>query len=123
MKAHLEFKGIDQLMKHLEKAVTLEDVKQVVKKNGAELNKVMQEKAQFKGHWEGDVFVSPTGFTKRSIRLWLHESGFTAQVGPQSEYSPYLEYGTRFMSAQPFVGPAFNYQKVKFMAEMKALVK
>lgn len=123
MKAHLEFKGIDQLIKHMQKNVSLEDVKKVVKKNGADLTKVMQEKAQFKGHFEGDVFVAPTGFTRRSIRMWIHDGGMTAQVGPQSYYSPYLEYGTRFMSSQPFVNPAFNYQKLIFIKEMKRLVK
>lgn len=123
MKAHLEFKGIDQLIKHMQKNVSLEDVKKVVKKNGADLTKVMQEKARFKGHFEGDVFVSPTGFTRRSIRMWIHDGGMTAQVGPQSYYSPYLEYGTRFQSSQPFVSPAFNYQKLIFIKEMKRLVK
>ena len=123
MKAHLELKGIDQLMRHLEKSVTLEDVKHVVKKNGAELNKVMKEKAQFKGHWEGDVFVPPTGFTRRSIGMWIQDGGFSVQVGPQSYYSPYLEYGTRFQSSQPFVSPSFNYQKLIFIKEMSKLVK
>lgn len=53
----------------------------------------------------------------------LLEAGLTGIVGPTADYAPYVEYGTRFMSAQPYVRPAFNYQKVKFMAEMKALVK
>lgn len=123
MKAHLEFKGIDELIKHMQKNVSLEDVKKVVKKNGADLTKVMQEKAQFRGHWQGNTFVHPTGFTRRSIRMWLHDGGFTAQVGPQSFYSPYLEYGTRYMDAQPFVRPAFNYQKLIFIKEMQRLVK
>ncbi|ELA80202.1 HK97 gp10 family phage protein, partial [Enterococcus faecium EnGen0002] len=123
VKVSLGYKGVDELLKHLEEAVTLRDVQMVVKTNGAELTKRMQEKARFNGHWEGDVFVHPTGFTRRSIRMWLLEGGFVAQVGPQSDYSPYLEYGTRFMSAQPFVGPAFNVQKAIFMKDMQRLFK
>lgn len=64
-----------------------------------------------------------TGYLRRSINMNLLEAGLTGIVGPTADYAPYVEYGTRFMSAQPYVRPAFNYQKVKFMAEMKALVK
>ena len=64
-----------------------------------------------------------TGYLRRSISMSLLEAGLTGIVGPTAEYAPYVEYGTRFMSAQPYVRQAFNYQKVKFMAEMKALVK
>ena len=37
MKSQLEYKGIDQLMQHLKKAVTLNDVQKVVKSNTAEM--------------------------------------------------------------------------------------
>lgn len=123
MKANLSFKGIDQLVKHLDKAATLQDVKHVVKSNGAQLTSTMQKKAEFKGHFEGDDFVYPTGYTKRSISMWMHDGGFTAQVGPQSYYSPYLEYGTRKMAAQPFVKPAFDVQKGVFINDLERLLK
>ncbi|MCT1185762.1 HK97 gp10 family phage protein [Lactococcus lactis] len=123
MKSSLSIKGIDQLVKHLDKAASLKDVQQVVKINGAQLTKTMQQNASFKGHFEGDDFVYPTGFTKRSISMWLHDGGFTAQVGPQSDYSPYLEYGTRKMAKQPFVGPSFNVQKGVFIKDLERLLK
>ena len=47
----------------------------------------------------------------------------TAESGPTTEYSPYLEYGTRFMSKQPFVKPALEEQEKKFNADMQKLVK
>ena len=112
MKAHLEFKGIDQLMRHLKKAATLNDVQTVVKNNTAEMTERMQKGAPV-----------DTGYLRRSINMNLLEAGLTGIVGPTADYAPYVEYGTRFMSAQPYVRPAFNYQKVIFMAEMKALVK
>ena len=77
MKAHLEYKGIDQLMKHLNKAVTLDDVKKVVLTNGAELNEGMQKRAEFKGHYHNGEFVKPTGATRRSITMKIQEAGFS----------------------------------------------
>jgi HK97 gp10 family phage protein len=35
----------------------------------------------------------------------------------------YLEYGTRFMDAQPFVRPAYNEQKAKFIRDMNKLTR
>lgn len=112
MKAQLEYKGIDQLMRHLKKVATLNDVQKVVKSNTAEMTERMQKGAPV-----------DTGYLRRSINMNLLEAGLTGIVGPTADYAPYVEYGTRFMSAQPYVRPDFNYQKVKFMAEMKALVK
>lgn len=76
----------------------------------------MQGKADFEKGYQ-------TGETKRSIGLEFENSGFTASVGPETEYSPYLEYGTRFMQAQPFIKPAYNEQKEKFKRDMQKLVK
>lgn len=112
MKAQLEYKGIDHLVRHLKKAATMETVKVVVKSNTAEMNEKMQRGAPV-----------DTGYLRRSINMRLLEAGFSGVVGPTANYAPYLEYGTRYMSARPFVRQAFNYQKVKFMAEMKALVR
>lgn len=123
MQTNLEIKGLDALMSHLKKGQSLKRVQEVVKKNGAELTEVMQKKAHFKGHMEGNKFVKPTGYTRRSINLVIKEAGMTAVVAPHSEYSPYLEYGTRFMASQPFVNPAFNYQKLIFLKQMKELVR
>ena len=47
----------------------------------------------------------------------------TAEVSPGTEYSPYLEYGTRFMEAQPFVHPALEAQEGQFKSDMKKLVR
>lgn len=116
-------KGTDKLAGKLRRNANLDDVRNVVRLNGSELQREMQRKAQFKGHWRGNKFIPPTGATKRSIKYTSRDNGFTAKVGPQTEYSPYLEYGTRFMSAQPFVRPAFNKQKKKFIRDMKRIMK
>lgn len=108
--------GLEELEKALKENVTMDDVKKVVKRHGSELQKRTQGKADFKKGFQ-------TGTTKRSIGLEIKDNGFTAEVEPTTEYSPYLEYGTRFMEAQPFVKPALEEQKEKFKSDMQKLVK
>ena len=40
-----------------------------------------------------------------------------------TDYSAYVEYGTRFQSAQPFVKPAYNVQKGVFIKDLERLLK
>lgn len=123
MKASLQIKGIDKLMSKLEKNMTLKDVENVVSRNGMQLNRVMKEKAQFKGHYQNGKFISPTGATRRSITTNKIENGMGTVTYPRTEYAPYLEYGTRKMSAQPFVKPAFAIQKLIFLKDLERLMK
>ena len=104
--------GIEKLQKKLKKNVQMEDVKRVVRPNGAE----MQEKAQRNAPVD-------TGTLKRSIGLEITDSGMAAEVEPTAEYAPYVELGTRFMEAQPYLKPAFDDQKEKFRKDMKKLVE
>lgn len=112
----IKIDGLKQLEKALKDNVTMDDVKRVVKTNGSQLQRLMQQNADFTRGYA-------TGTTKRSIGLEIVDGGFTAEVEPQTEYSPYLEYGTRFMTAQPFVRPAYNEQKQKFKSDMDKLVR
>lgn len=121
--AKIKIEGLDKLQKKLAKDITMEDVKREVKKNGAGLQKKIAEKAEFRGHYKGNKFVKPTGTTKRSVTLDITDGGFTAESGPTIEYAPYLEYGTRFMDAQPFVQPALEEQSTKFKSDMQKLVR
>ena len=114
--AELKFEGIFELERALKKAVTLDDVKNTVRLNGSEMERTMKRNARF-------VRGYSTGETKRSIELKISPDGFTATVRPKTEYSPYLEYGTRFMSAQPFVKPTHDTQKRKFINDMNRLMK
>ena len=112
----LKIEGLDKLQAALKKNVTLDDVKRVVSQNGADLQSGMQDAADFTRGYA-------TGATKRSIGLEIKDGGFTAEVAPTTEYSPYLEYGTRFMDAQPFVRPSHDVQKAKFKSDMQKLVR
>ena len=108
----IRFTGLRDLERKLKQNAVLDDVKRVVAHNGAQL----QEKAQRNAPVD-------TGTLKRSIVLSTEDHGLTAEVEPIAEYAPYVEYGTRFMNAQPFVGPAFQEQKVKFKKDLKKLME
>lgn len=47
-----------------------------------------------------------TGNLKRSIILDVEDGGKSATVTATADYSAYVEYGTRKMSARPFMRPA-----------------
>lgn len=104
--------GMEKLQKKLKKNVRLDDVKRVVRHNGAE----MQEKAQRNAPVD-------TGTLKRSIGLEITDGGMSAEVEPTAAYAPYVELGIRFMEAQPYLKPAFDEQKEKFKKDMKKLVE
>ena len=109
---NIKIVGMEKLQKKLKKNVQMDDVKRVVRHNGAE----MQTKAQQNAPVD-------TGTLKRSIGLEITDSGMTAEVMPTADYAPYVELGTRFMDAQPYLGPAFKDQKEKFKKDMKKLVE
>ncbi|MBU5370533.1 HK97-gp10 family putative phage morphogenesis protein [Enterococcus avium] len=108
----LSINGLGKLQKKLKANMSMTDVKKVVRDNGAQLNAKAQRKAPV-----------DTGFLRRSIIFQLSDGGLKATSTPMAEYAPYLEYGTRFISAQPFMRPAFNEQKQIFKRDMDRLVK
>lgn len=108
--------GADALIKHLNRNVTLDDVKKTVKLNGSELERKMKRNASFTKGYQ-------TGETKRSIGLEIKDQGLTAEVKPTTHYAPYLEFGTRFAAAQPFVKPSFAVQEKVFIKDMRRLMK
>lgn len=111
MRVHIE--GLEELIKGLETQGKMEKVKQVVKLNGAELQANAMRKAP--------VAAVNGGTLKRSIGLDMEDGGMTAVVEAKAEYAPYQEFGTRFMGAQPYMGPAFNQQKGRFLNDLQRL--
>ena len=108
--------GDKELRVKLRECQSLVAVKTIVHKNGDEMNARMKkntETAFTKGYSTGD--------TARSINTILRDDVLTADVGPTTEYAEYVEYGTRYMEAEPFVKPAFEVQKEKFIADLKRL--
>ena len=106
------FIGDQELINALGKMARAEVYKEVVKKNGAALQRTAQRKAVFKKGYS-------TGATKRSIKLDLASNGLRAVVKANTDYSGYLEVGTRKMEAQPFMQPAFNEIQPKFIDDLR----
>lgn len=110
----LKIHGIKKLKIDLKDNAQMRQVKEIVKKNGANLNQQMVKNAVFKGGYSN-------GDTRRSINILIEKGGLMARVKPTTKYSPYVEYGTRFMDKQPFVKPAFQQVKKEFVNDLKKL--
>src|SRR5699024_11491096 len=106
----------NELDRSIAKRVAKDRINSVIGKNTIEAQRRMMRNATFvKGY--------QTGFTKRSIYFNLLPLELVGEVGPGSEHSVYLEYGTRYMDAQPFVVPTRNEQAPIFLRDMKNLIR
>lgn len=111
------------------KAALLDDVKatkikKVVKSTATTVQRGAMEKAgetYTKVDRKGNRYS--TGATKQGINFWLRNNDLTAIVYLPQDYNPYTEYGTRFMAAEPVLGPVFKDSKTKFIADIKRLMK
>lgn len=108
----LKIKGTADLIGKLKRNANLDDVKDVVKLNGSEMHRKAQRYAPVE-----------TGNLKRNIRYHSEDNGFVAKVASEADYAPYQEWGTRYQSGKPHVGPSFNEQKTQFLKDMKRLMK
>lgn len=59
-----------------------------------------------------------TGTLRRSVTSRV-VSPTRGQVGSNLEYAPYVEYGTRYMEAQPFLEPAIDDSKAEIESALK----
>lgn len=110
----LKIYGHKKLQINLKDKAQMKLVKEIVKKHGASLQQEMVKNAVFKKGYS-------TGATRRSINILIEKGGLMVRVKPTTKYSPYVEYGTRFMDKQPFVKPAFQQVKKEFVNDLKKL--
>lgn len=120
-----ELKGLDKLQAKLQRIAKMEEVERIVEKNGvAMLEKAIKNTEKFRGHYRGKKLIKPTGATKRSLSENSSKlEKFKYRVAPGTDYAAYVELGTRKMSAQPFIKPAFDDQKKLFKRDLERLVK
>lgn len=110
--ASLELKGDEILMRALQTAANMKAHEEIIKKRGSELQKKAVRNAVFKGGYS-------TGATRQDIALEITDGGFTAVVKAGTEYSGYVEKGTRKMNAQPFMKPAHDEVQPKFIEDLR----
>lgn len=117
----VKIEGLQALISDLDaRKYTGKQIRNVVMKNGANLQEDAQKRmtktvAYVKGYSKGT--------TRRSTTLSISDDGMTATVAPHTEYFPYVEYGTRYMEAEPTLNPAFQKIKQQFYKDVIGLVK
>lgn len=122
----IEIKGFDNLKKDLKDlSKASNSLRRVVKKHGGELQKKAMKNARPTS--SGGVFSKgySTGHTRRNLQqngVKISDGGLTATVSSTTDYAAYVEYGTRFMNAQPYMKPAFEKQKKLFIKDVKKVV-
>lgn len=112
--ADIKFNGLDELLNGLnalKKGCDIGTAK-VVKHCGAMCQREEMRKVKV-----------VTGTLKRSIYLEISNGGLTATIEPTANYASYVEFGTRFMAARPYVRPAYRKATNEFKKRMKRLVK
>ena len=112
MSVSIELKGAGPVLERLKKLSDTSGIQKVVAMNGAELQQRAQRKAPV-----------ATGQLRRSIQLDITDNGMTAVVSANTEYAAYVEYGTRFMGAQPYLRPALHEQAEQFKNDLERFAK
>lgn len=64
-----------------------------------------------------------TGALKNSISTEFEDRGLTGIIAPHTEYATFVEFGTRRMSAQPYMTPAAEAVMPAFVAAMKQMLR
>lgn len=64
-----------------------------------------------------------TGTMKRDLSVSTEITPTEGTIGVHVLYGPYVEWGTRFMAAKPFIKPAFVKQKGQFIKDLERCMK
>lgn len=104
----IKLEGDKELQRMLKRCRNPDKIKACVKSAGATMQQTAQRNAPV-----------VTGTLRRSIMLNITNGGMQAEVQPTVHYGAYVELGTRFMNARPYLKPALD----KAQGEFKALVE
>ena len=64
-----------------------------------------------------------TGLNRAEIHSELAPNRLSGEVAAGTEYAVHLEFGTRFMRARPFLFPAYEKYRGRFLERLKANIK
>lgn len=64
-----------------------------------------------------------TGLNRAEIHSEITPNRLSAAVYAGTSYAVFLEFGTRYMRAQPFLFPAYEKNRAAFVARLKANLK
>jgi HK97 gp10 family phage protein len=108
----MSFKVNDKLVWNGDKAAALFDK---ANNRALEMSAILVQNAAVKDA------PKDTGLLKSRIERQIENNN--AYVGTSLEYAPYLEFGTRFQKAQPFLRPAFLLNIKKIIGIFKKINK
>ena len=63
-----------------------------------------------------------TGALRNSIVADFYSNGMAAEVEARMPYAPFIEFGTRYSPAQPFLFPAFDQESPKFQEAVRQVL-
>ena len=104
--------GGDEMVRAIRGRFNHDKVATVVKRNTAQAQQTAMRLA-----------AVDTGFMKRSITMRVDITGLAGYIVASAEYSPYVEFGTRYMGSQPFMRPAAREQAPIFMNDLRNLIR
>ena len=108
----IRFEGDDEFDRLLEKAIKeSESTVDAVVKNNTERTK---RKAK-------QLAPVDTWFMHDSI--YTSYEPLTGFIHSPASYSGYVEFGTRYMSAQPFIRPALEWMKPKYEKDLRDVIR
>lgn len=117
MKLNISITGLNAMQKRLIAKANPSAIKKIVRINGAEMTEKAQRKAPVST--EKTNPHGAHGQLRRSISISIEEDGMAVVVRAGTEYAEYVEKGTRFMKKQPYMKPAFDDQKPRFLRDLK----
>lgn len=110
--------GLAELEGKLNHIQKMDAIKNIVRANGADMQS--REKAYMTA---GVAYKK--GYSKGTNRdntsLAITESGMAAEVTTNTDHIGYIEYGTRYMDAEPAVKPAFDITSKRFIEDLRGL--
>lgn len=106
----LQIKVDRGLLKKLDKAGDIAKIQRIITRNGSEMKRSAMSSAPV-----------DTGHLKRSINMNMGD--YSVTVKASAEYASYVEYGTRYMSAQPFIRPSYYKQEKIFKQDIDKLMR
>lgn len=112
------FEALQQGIKFKTRSVR-KDVAKVVEENTEKMYRRAKADAHFGRYPLKNPKKKSTGYLRKNIRMQIRDGGLTGVTGTTAEYGGYVEKGTRFMRAQPFVKPGFEEISKEFYEDLK----
>ena len=107
----IEVKGVDKVIKKLDRVKSLDGVKRSITEYGPDVESTMKKNENF-------VRGYSTGLTEERTTHTIRKDGLELEVGTDTPYAHFVEDGTRFMDPEPFALPTYYEVKDEFVEKV-----